>query len=371
MLQNERVYVVDTITGQRMAELAVTDFPYKRVVNGMGQGSATVRRGDPRNIGLNVRFYTRALKYMLVYEANGKPVYAGIITRRTYSKSSGEITLELKDIWWMLGKRLVIEHGPNNSEKTILTYTSMPLATIAKKLIQESMWPTRPWYGLPIVFPSDAIGPNSRTYYGYNYAYVADAIQDLIQTSGGPNIDFVPSWDGEYLRLTFRAGVLGGNMWEYNLDAPDPGMYDVGAIEDADSITTNAYSLGEGSEKNMLVRSHPDLSGTLPAIEKTESYKDISVPAQLSALAEERIRTQSGPTEQFSGSIRKDGEPGQDGGRVVGLPTVDQLRLGDAVVTKNREDEWLPLGTTNHQLIEFSGNIGDPFVTLQFQQTGV
>lgn len=370
MLQNERVYVVDTITGQRMAELAVTDFSYKRVINGVGTGSATVRNGDKRNIGLNVRFYTRPLRYMLVYEANFQPVYAGVITRRKYTKATGELALELKDVWWILGKRMLIEHGPNNAEKTILTWTDRSLGTIIKKLVQEAMWTDRPWYALPIVLPSDVAGAHSRTYYGYNFATITDAIGDLMATSGGPNVDFVPSWSGEFLRLTLRTGSLGGGVWEYNLDAPDSGMYDVAATEDADSITTNAYALGEGSEKNMLVRSHPDLSGSLPAIEKTESYKDISKVAELSALAEERIRTQSGPTEQFEASIRKDGEPGPSGEQVFGLPTVDQLRLGDSIRTLNDSDEFLPTGANMHQVIEFSGSIRDPLVTLQFQPTG-
>lgn len=370
MLQNERVFVVDTITGQKVAELAVTSFSYKRVVNGMGTGSAAVRRGDSRNIGLNVRFYTKPLRYMLVYEANFKPIYAGIITRRKYVKATGESSLELKDVWWILGKRLAINHDQPKAEKAILTWSGLSLGTIIKKLIQESMWADRPWYALPIALPADVSGTNSRTYYGYNFATMDSAINDLMATSGGPNVDFVPSWDGEYLRLTLRTGTLGGNVWEYNLDAPDPGIYDVAETEDADSITTNAYALGEGSEKNMLVRSHPDLSGSLPAIEKTESYKDISVPAQLDALVQERIRTQAGPTEQFEASIRKDGEPGPNGEQVIGLPTADQLRLGDTIVTLNETDEFLPLGPTNHQLIEFSGSIGSPMVTLQFQPIG-
>ena len=370
MLQNERVYVADTITGQKVAELAVTGFSYKRVSNGMGTGSATVRRGDARNIGLNVRFYTKTLRYMLVYEANFKPIYAGIITRRKYVKASGEYALELKDVWWILGKRMLIEHGPNNAEKTILTWTGLSLGTIIKKLIQESMWPDRPWYALQIVLPADVAGAQSRTYYGYNFATVDSAINDLMSTSGGPDVDFVPSWDGEYLRLTLRTGTLGGNVWEYNLDAPNPGIYDVAETEDAESITTNAYALGEGSEKNMLVRSHPDLSGSLPAIEKTESYKDISIPSQLSALAEERIRTQAEPTRQLEGSIRKDGEPGPSGEQIIGLPTADQLLLGDIIRTLNDTDEFLPLGPTDHKLIEFSGSIGDPMLTLQFQPTG-
>ncbi|AIY01216.1 hypothetical protein ART_1617 [Arthrobacter sp. PAMC 25486] len=370
MLQNERVYVVDTITGQKMAELAVTDFSYKRVINGMGPGSATVRRGDSRNHGLNVRFYTKPLRYMLVYEANFKPVYAGIITRRKYVKATGELALELKDVWWILGKRMAVEHGTNAAAETILTWSGLSLGTIIKKLIQEAVWPARPWYALPIVFPADVSGVHSRKYYGYNFATIADAISDLMATSGGPNVDFVPSWSGEFLRLTLRTGSLGGNVWEYNLDAPDPGIYDVAATEDAESITTNAYSLGEGSEKNMLVRSHPDLSGSLPAIEKTESHKDISVATQLDALAQERIRTQAVPTEQFEASIRKDGEPGPNGEQVIGLPTVDQLRLGDTILTLNDTDEFLPTGATSHQIIEFSGSMGDPMVTLQFQPTG-
>lgn len=271
----------------------------------------------------------------------------------------------------MLGRRLVIDHGPNNSEKTILTYTNLSLPTIVKRLVQEgTVWPDRPWYGLPIVFPADVAGANSRTYYGYNYAYVADAIRDLTETDGGPDVDFEPSWAGEYLRLTLRAGSLGGSNWDYVLDAPDPGIYGLSRIEDADSTTTNAYSIGEGSEKNMLVRSHPNLDATMPALEKTESYKDISKVAELSALAQERIRAQSGPTVQISASIRKDGEPGPGGEFVAGLPTVDQLRFGDVITLTDTTDPWWQNGKTSHRLIEFSGSMSDPMVTLQFQPIG-
>lgn len=370
MLQNERVFVVETITGDKVAELAVTDFSYKRVTNAMGTGSATVRRGDKRNIGLNVRFYTEPLKYSLVYEGNFEPIFAGVITRKKYVKGSGEITLELKDVWWVLAKRLAIEHGPNNAEKTVLTWTGLSLGTIIKRLVQEAVWPDRPWYSLPIILPADVAGTNSRTYYGYNFATIVDAIDALVATTGGPNVDFVPSWVGESLRLTLRTGTLGGGVWEYILDAPDAGIYDVAETMDAENITTNAYSLGEGSESKMLVRSHPDLSGYLPAIEKTESYKSISVPDQLSKLAEERIRTQALPTSQIEGSIRKDGEPGKSGEQIIGLPTVNQLRLGDTIAMLNEDDEFLPTGRTLHDVIEFSGSISNPMVVLQFQPTG-
>lgn len=370
MLQNERVFVVDTITGDRLAEIAVTAFSYKRVMNQEGSGSATVMLGDSRNDGLDLRSLLRSVRRSLVYEGNFGAVYFGIITRTTYNRADQSLTIEHKDLWWMMARRMAVDHGPNNAEKTVLNYGPTSFRTIIKRLLQEVMFPSRSWYALPILLPPDEAGTVSRTYYGYNFATVADAIRDLIEADGGPNVDFQPSWNGEQVQLELRAGSLTGSIWDYTLDAPEPGIYDVQRVEDAESTTTNAYSLGEGTEKNMLVRSEPNLDPTMPAIEKTESYKDISKPAELSALALGRIRSQAGSTVQVSASIRKDGEPGPNGGFVTGLPTVDQLRLGDTFTLNSFSDPWLPTGKTNYQLIEFSGALGDPMVKLQFQETG-
>lgn len=372
----DRVWACNTITGDKLGIVPVSAFDWSRVINGGGSGRVTILVNEERTRKLDLSELVQEVKTTLVLESYdtvtkvGDVIAAGIVVDTDYDKDAGSWQLGHADLWWILALRLAIEHGPNNSEKTILSWTGLSLGTIIKRLLQEATWPDRSWYALPLALPADVVGADARKYFGYNYATIADAIRDLMEVSGGPDVDFHPRWDGNgRLQWQLRTGSLAGSTWEYNLDAAKVPATGVKRKTSADRMTTNAYSIGEGSEKNMLVRSHPNLDPTIPAMERTVSYKSEKVPANLSLYAEERIRALSKHTEQWAMKTFKDGTAA-NGELVEGLPKATDFRLGDTINLFSKKDPVLPKGLTKHRLIQLSGSITDSQVQLQFQPTG-
>ncbi|MEV8180336.1 hypothetical protein [Specibacter sp. NPDC078692] len=372
MIVEERVWICDTITGAKIGLLPSDDMTWARVLNGGAGGSTTVLVNDPDVPKFIKPRDIKEVQHTLVYEADKKVVAAGIITSTDYDKDAGTLTLGHDDLWWLLALRLAIDHGPNNSEKTILSWTGLSLGTIIKRLLQEAVWPDRSWYALPLALPADVSGAEARKYFGYSYQYIADAIRELMEVDGGPDVDFEPRWStSDRLEYNVRMGegMTSGKVWEINLDAPESPVSGVKRKTTTDRMTTNAYSLGEGSEKNMLVRSHPNLDPAIPAMERTEPYKTVKVAETLSKHAQERIRALSRPTEQWSMDIFKDGA-NQDSVVTLAMPRVSDLRLGDQIRIYSTADPVLPVGWTTLRLIQFSGSLSSPDVSLQFQQIG-
>jgi hypothetical protein len=83
-------------------------------------------------------------------------------------------------------------------------YTGLWLGTIAKRLVAQAM----SWTGgdLPIVLPSDESSTDpehQRTYLGADFKPIGEALKQLMEVQGGPEINFQP-------RFTTTCSVLSG-----------------------------------------------------------------------------------------------------------------------------------------------------------------
>lgn len=361
----ERVWACDTITGARLAPIPASAFSYSRVMNDGGSGTMALNVNSAQAKKLDLRAVLRETKTTLALEADNKVVYAGVIGNPSYSKDSGVLTVNHADLWTIFSARKAIKHGLPNAMTAHMTFSGLSLGTIAKRLFQEGVAPGSQ-YALPLLLPNDVTGSESRTYYGYAMQDVTTAVHELMDSEGGPDIDMVPRWDSTgSLQWAPRIGNLStGTAWEYNLDARDHGLTGVGLDADTTAITTNAYIIGEGSEKNTLYRSNPSADTSYPALERDTAYKNVTSLSTLGKLAIERTRAYAAPTQQWSASINKDGN-GKDGS-----PRVQDLRLGDTVRIYSAGDPWLPVGWSTNRIIKFSGSVESQFVKLEFQQIG-
>lgn len=353
----ERVWACDTITGNRLNVIPVADFSWARAFNGKSDGSATIKVQDPdvKKLDLPGLIVERATT--LVYEVGGQVRAAGVVGDTDYDKDTGTLTVPHSDIWKILEDRLVIKHGAANIKTEKLVYGPLSKGTIAKGIVQEAVAPGG-WYGLPIVFPADVAGTETRTYYGYQMQEVQDALKELMESDGGPDIDFVPQWGASgSLEWVMRAapGLTSPGVWEHNLDAAKPTAVNVRARTDTSQFTNNAFVTGEGTEKNVLYRSNPSADHSRPAAENAAAFKGVTSDGVLGQLAVERSRVLSVPTRQYSASVLKDNSAG--------------LALGDTVRLYAAADPWLPKGWSTHRLIKFSGSLAQK-ISLEFQPTG-
>lgn len=313
---------------------------------------------------IDLRAVLRPVKTTLVLEADNRVIAAGVMGNPSYDRDSGNLSVAHNDLWSIFSARKAIRHGPPNAMTAHLNVGPTSMRTIAKRLFAEAVAPGSD-YALPLLLPADVAGTESRTYYGYAMQDVTDAVNELMNSDGGPDIDMRPQWDATgKLQWAPRIGNLAsGTTWEYNLDANNHGLTGVGMDADATAITTNAYIIGEGSEKNTLYRSNPSSDNTMPALERDTAYKTVTNLGTLGKLAIERTRAYAAPTQQWAVSINKDGN-GRDGS-----PRVQDLTLGDDVRIFAAGDPWLPSWSTN-RLIKYSGDLNSQFVKLEFQQIG-
>ena len=358
----ERVWVCDTITGQRLNVVPVKDFTWARCFNeGAGEQQASIPVNDPTVKMLDLRGLIVERSSTLVYEVGSNVVAAGVVMDTDYDRDAGTLQIVHEDIWKILDDRLVIKHGAPYVVTEKLTYGPLSLGTIAKRVVQEAVAPGG-WYGLPIVFPADVGGSETRTYYGYQMQTVPDALTEIMESDGGPDIDFTPRWNAGTgnLEWVMRAApnLATGNAWEYNLDAAKPAAFNVNAKTDTSRFANNAYAVGEGTEKNVKYRSNPTPDHSRPAAEGVTPFKGVKDLGVLGGLAVERSRALSVPTRHYSMSILKNASPG-----------ATDLSLGDTIRVMSAADPWMPQGLSSHRLIKYSGSLGMD-VSLEFQPTG-
>jgi len=358
----ERVWVCDTITGQRLNVVPVKDFTWARCFNeGAGEQQASIPVNDPTVKMLDLRGLIVERSSTLVYEVGSNVVAAGVVMDTDYDMDAGTLDIVHEDIWKLLDDRLVINHGAANIRTEKLIYGPLSLGTIAKRAVQEAIAPGG-WYGLPIVFPADVGGSETRTYYGYQMQTVPDVLKEIMESDGGPDIDFTPRWNASTgsLEWVMRAApnLATSSAWGYNLDAAKPEAFKVKAKTDTGKFSNNAFAVGEGTEKNILLRSNPTPDHSRPAAESVTSFKGVKNLGVLGQLAVERSRALSVPTRHYSMSILKNATPG-----------VTDLGLGDTIRVMSAADPWMPPGLSTHRLIKYSGSLGMD-VSLEFQPTG-
>jgi hypothetical protein len=352
-------YAVSAKTWKRLAQLDAKSFPWKRVINNGGTGSAVFELADESVAEVLGLYDLYPGQFLVVLEWDGTVVYAGFVEKHRYVRDTLTLTVEHKDIWSLWEDRKVISDRSPTVAKSKLTFSNLTLSTIAKRIIETVT--TGPGFGVPIVFPADNPGLSSRTYYGYDLYSAAEALQELMDQDGGPDIDFHPRWksDGTLEWQMRVAGTLTGPELHYDLTAEDSGARGMWIETDASQLVTHVYGVGEGTEVDMLVRlSQSSNIGEYPAREATAVYKDVKSGAQLQGLAQEAIRANNQATRQAGFEVLAGGEH-----------KVSDIRLGSAVRWNVQRDPYITNGYRSWNLIQFSGGLGE-WVTLEFQQKG-
>jgi hypothetical protein len=363
------VWVTDTVSGAKLQKLPVSAFPWGRVLNGGLTGTATVQLLDADVQKINPRYLTTPAKNTLVLQWSpgggsfGPPVvvYAGIITGRKYNRDAGTLSVDTADIWWLLARRLAVDHTSSTVWATIQTYTATSLGTIAKaSMILGATGPADGNYPLPITLPADEAGTITRKYYGYHLNVLADVLKDLMNEVNGPDIDFQPRWVNNQLDWLMRVGTtaapkLTSGSWDWSLTAEGSGLSNVTVTEDANKLATNSVGIGEGSENKTLMRSDRVVNPLYPAIDRVSSYKKETDALRLAALVDGDIAAYKQPTKEWGFSIVADGPP-----------SVSSLLLGGTGRVWSGGDPWIPDGWSANRLVGISGDLSE-IVNLKFQ----
>jgi hypothetical protein len=351
------VFSVDTITGGDKEQIPVSDFQWSTLLSAGGSATVTIQLDEVLGYSLSDRQALFAeWARTIVLDWDGTVRFAGIVTGGGYDKSARTLTLTLRDLWGLWARRGAWDHHAPNMELWSITYTSMTLGTLAKRAVQRGTdGPPIPTMDLPITLPTDVSGSISRSYYGYQIDLVGDVLDDLL--AEGLDIDFRGRWvSGAFDWQMLNDPSTGSHEW--NVDADDGGVAGFREKRDADRVTNNSRVIGEGSGRDMLVRSNRNLSSTLPLLDRIETRKNISDETQAAAIADKNLDLYASPTIAWEFEIAADGDPG-----------AGDLFLGDTAKLVLSGDPWLGSGVFTRRIVKLSGSLGEQ-LTVTCHETG-
>lgn len=356
-----RYFSVGTATWDDKVELYPSDFTGGRAIGTGSSGRATFRVRDPKVAEPMTIDRIRPLERVLVAEWDGNAVYAGFIISVDEDLDAGTVDIRHTDVWWMWAYRYLLNvHGNGAQTAAPVTFSNLTLATLANRIVAKGLQADpMARYTLPMIFTADVAGADSRSYEGFKFQRVDDALDEVMKTDGGPDVDFDVRWGPgtTALQWVMRSGALTTGLWEWDATAPKAEAQGIKLATDASKVTNKVIGTGEGSERNILVRDDSSFTGTAPALERVESYSDIKDPGQLQSRVTADLNTHNAPTQQMSFRIP-----------VGGAVKIGDLILGGTCRVKSSGLYFLSAGWHDWRLIQF--DFDRKWITLQMQQIG-
>lgn len=352
-----RVWACATRTGKKQSILPTAAFSWKNVLNAEGSGSATFKLSAKEAYGFDWRSLCQPVERTLVAEWDGSPVYAGIIWDWDYDMDARSLTVRHADFWSLLSRRLLFtSYGSIATQK--LEHASRSLWDLARKTVEAGT--SIGSYSLPVFFQGGGTGTHSRTYYGYELPRVLEALEDIMNTSGGPDVVFDPRWstDGSSLEWLMWDGADPGGLLEFNLSAEDCGLFGVRVRSDASNKATVVVGTGEGSEKKLLTRTGAvSLPGGVHLVSDASFAKEKNLTV-LQQRTDAKLALFQSPTEQWSAKLL-----------ASATQRVTLLKLGRSIRVYTKGDPMVTDGFRTLRLIQYSGDLGET-INLEFQQIG-
>lgn len=357
-----RYWSVSTTTWAGKIEMPAFQFTGGRALNtGMG-GSTSFKVQDPWVSEAVTAESIAPWERLLVAEWDGNAVYAGFITGADEDLDAGTVTVKHQDIWALWPRRHVLSvRGAGAPAGAPITWNARSLPTLANLVVAKGMaGDPADRYALPLIMSADVAGTHARTYEGFKFVSVEDALQEIIKTDGGPNVDFDTQWDGvtETFRWVMRSGELTQGLWEWDATVPKGEVSGLKLLTNADRVANRVIGTGEGSGADMLASSAESFwTSTAPALERVSSHQDIHDGTQLQQRTTADLNSANEPTQQISFRIP-----------ATGSVNAGELILGGTARVKTSGLRFLGDGWHDWRLIQF--NFDRDWISMQFQQIG-
>lgn len=354
-----KVWTVSTITWGERQLVDANASPWKRTDNGSAGGLQSGFKLSDAGVAALARAgvldpVTRAL----VIDHDGVVVYAGIIWEDDYDADTGVLNVSHEDIWSLLDLRLIAADRTGNIPSWVQTYSGLEYDTIIKRLVQLAT--TGAGRTIPIQYEADYPGGRSRTYNGYNLDTAVEAITEIMNLPGGPDVDLRPEWapDGSSLQWTLRTGDMNpdGQTIEVVYGADQSAAKGLKRKRSGREQATRVMGVGEGSGKDIKVRAGVG-AGALQ-LELIEQAKNIKSLAELQDFADGEQAARTGLITQYSMDLN------------ITSPVIGNLwalKPGATLRWHTTGDPAIPDGWKQHRIISYSGDTASNWVHLELQ----
>lgn len=354
-----KVYTVSTTTWQDRQLVDVTSAPWKRTFNeSAGSLRATFNLKDPRVAAVYSAGALTPITRCLVIEHDGVVVYAGIIWEDDYDADNRTLTVAHEDLWSLFELRLIAADRTGAIPGWKQTYSGLEYDTIIKRLLQLAT--AGVGRTVPIQYEADYSGGRTRTYYGYNLDTAIDAISEIVDLPGGPNVDLRPEWDssGSGLQWTLRTGNMNpdSKTIEVMTSADDSATKGIKRKRSGTERATRVMGVGEGSGKDIKVRAS-STPGPIE-LELIEQAKNIKNLTDLQDFADGKQYTRTALISQYSMDLNITSPV---------LGTLWTLKPGAYLRWYISGDPVISTGWRSQTIIEYSGDPASNWLHLELQ----
>lgn len=362
-------HVGTLVDGQITTEIPVVfgQSQWQRVMDDAGTLQATVALSDPTVKALNLRVAAEAARCFLAVgylDDTGTETFldAGPIWSHSWDADTRLLTLRAAGLWSLWDHRMVLPvlAAGQSPSAVSTTYSGLSLGTIAQRLVQLAQ--THTAGSVPVVFPGDETGTNTRTYPGYSMDLIGDELRNLTKVEGGPEIQFVPrrtEADATKLEWVMRAGTTEtplltqmGSDWIWDLSTPRSSASGLQVTRDGSAMVATQWVQGAGTDVSTLFGRADDTTLTsvgfplLEAIDTSHSGENgASVQATIDGYAAEDLARTNRPVETWTVTVQRDD-----------APTVGTYAVGDWVTLTVGGDDYIPDGDYRSRITSITGD---------------
>lgn len=239
---------------------------------------------------------TRPARTALYALRDGRPLFGGVVW--TSDCDNGDkVSFGAGDWWTYLDHRRVVPLLSNASPPVTevanldVAFTQVDQNEIARQLVALAQSHT----GGDIGIVPDAVDSGvlrDRTWHGYELADVGQALKQLSEVEGGPDILFTVAANLDDQGRPIRQMRIGN---PHLGQVGSPFVFESGANilsyrwpSDGTRMATRAYALGEGSERGAIIAATEDsdtVANGWPLLEADANYSTVTEPATLQAHA--------------------------------------------------------------------------------------
>ena len=368
--------VVGPRTGTRYEDIVLASTSWQVRMNGqVGSGSSVIETRDPVYeawSGSYFRQNTMPWERVLVGKWDGQPVWAHIITDRSFDFKTGRLTLQHAEIGALLRHRF-FHHSAAYSPSASMTLGPYTRASLVKAMALEmcggGYWgDPESARRMPVHVDELFPGTVSLTTKQSEFEKPWDRMVAIAESDAPIDFVFIPQFGPD----SGDAGPVSGFQWQflfgsplnrpaqvYSLDAPNSPVVDVQVHDNGGEFASAVFALGEGYGDDRPVQRAGSLR--VPELPRVVNYGKISDPATLLSQAQGELEYAQDYPESWS--LRMDAATVC---APMSGPGIAGIRPGSRLILDWR-DRYFGIGNRELYVTAISGDGGD-MVKVEVQQ---
>jgi hypothetical protein len=329
VVENEgyQLFLCDTIDGGRVKFIPAAAAGWGMKLNEAGPITAGLPVAARETARLDLRTATTTVRQSLGIAYNGNILECGPIWGRKYDPDKEQLDLTAAGLWSIWDHRKALPGSFLGTgavpSRAVWTISRGNLQSIARELVRNSIQENPVLGGiagrLNIVLPASSSGTtHTRTYNGWDMAWIAQRLKELTEVTNGPDIRFRPRFmpgaepvQVEWLMEMGTPLLQAPKDLQWDVSLRKAGNVHLSWDEDATNLAARAYILGPGQEKAKKIKHATDetlLAEGWPYTEIDES-RDVESDALLQSHANALLKANKRPWLTWNLTVRADLPP--------------------------------------------------------------